>query len=99
VVHNPIKPERLGEFKVDKGNNSFSPKVFEMNIIPNPANDLIEVRSNRNIEHYIIFDSAGRSVLETSESVIDIKQLEKGIYHLKGIDSTKEVKVLKFIKI
>jgi hypothetical protein len=98
VSHTAARPEKIGEISTEN-ENEFLSKIFNIQIIPNPAQDYIEVLSNRFIEQYLIFDNTGRLILESTEANIDIKSLEKGLYILKSINSDKEVKILKFIKI
>jgi len=83
------------------GTDLLSESKFE--VYPNPATDLITIKSNNNISlssTYIINDQLGRRImmgkLNNEATTIDISQLESGLYFLQvGQQSERTFKVIK----
>ena len=75
-----------------------SPKKT-IDVYPNPANDFITVVSldGHRIKQVMVFDLYGKLVINNSESVIDLKSLNSGIYFLK-VFTANRVEELKIIK-
>jgi len=77
--------------------------TINLNVYPNPAQDLLNVNgfdlSNAEIE---ILDISGRmvstSLFSSTNSTIDISNLSKGTYHLVVYNNSEKVDVVKFLK-
>ena len=67
-------------------------------IYPNPSNDFINLKNLNSISEYEIINLSGK-IIKTgiSEGVIEIKNLDNGIYFIR-IKSRNNHQVLKFIK-
>ena len=70
-------------------------------IYPNPASDLLNIKSDTPIYGFELYDALGRLVLSktemfNNESVIDVSSLTRGLYFIKlhTINSVAEHKVL-----
>lgn len=68
--------------------NSYTKELNELNIYPNPADYLIELRSNQNLEEITITDIESKIVftqknIQSKQIHIDIKHLSNGIYFVK----------------
>jgi len=59
------------------------------NAYPNPSTGLF--RLTQPIGNYVIYDGAGKQVLTSSKTMIDLSQLPNGYYLLKGKDFTKRL--------
>lgn len=79
-------------------NDNFS--LSNLEIYPNPTNDILNFKSSNIFKKVIIFDSLGRVVYELNASNLtecNISELKKGIYTLK-ISSDKNAIIKKIIK-
>ena len=95
--HSEYSPIRLLEFGT---NNSI---VNNINVYPNPTNGILNIHTGyRNVE-YIICNIEGKELArfkntpDMNEFSIDLSSLENGVYHLKAINSTSDVKVFKIV--
>ena len=66
-------------------------------LYPNPANDIITISSDLEIESIEILTSAGQIVLSSNTKSIDVNSLTAGIYYAK-VSSSDASSVIKFIK-
>ena len=61
--------------------------IDEFSFFPNPANDVLNLKSVENLESVIIFDLLGQKVIESrangTDSQLDISSLSTGIYIMK----------------
>lgn len=70
----------------------------ELSIYPNPTRDYIHIKTkNTKVESSMIFDASGKKVLESKESVINVKHLPSGNY-LLIIKTEKGNHTMKWIK-
>ena len=71
-----------------------------INIFPNPANAILNVKSASPIESGKIYNAQGQIIqlIQRNRSQIDIASLEGGIYFLE-IEVNKARQVLKFFKL
>lgn len=71
----------------------------QIQIIPNPAEDILTIKSNQKIESVRISDSNGRIIINSnySENFLNISYLERGIY-FATIKTQDGMIVKKFIK-
>jgi PKD repeat protein len=73
--------------------------TIETSIYPNPANSKITIQTNSNYESGAIINSIGEVVLEFSdEKIIDIHNLNNGVYIIKLFHTETETINLKFVK-
>ena len=82
--------------------SSLSTTEFDFNsnsIYPNPAKDKIFIKNAKNSTGIKIYDSTGRIVknLKTNTDVVDVSNLNNGIYFIEIISGKKSFKT-KFIK-
>jgi len=74
-----------------------------ISLYPNPANNLLNLKSDFEIQHIEVYDIFGKLILEkdfkeiSAEVQIDIENLSSGLY-LLVVQSDSAKKVLKFIK-
>jgi len=62
----------------------------KLSIFPNPATNNIKINSLYKIENVKIFDFTGKNIVNTSNTNIDITNLQKGIYIVK-IETNKNI--------
>ncbi len=72
----------------------------QIEVYPNPANDLLFLKSSTHIEWVEIVNSVGLVVKKINQpkSLIDISELQNGVYFLK-VESKEELTVKRFIKL
>ena len=95
IAEDPIEPELPNDTTYIK-EQSTSLQVF-----PNPANDILFIEAEVEIEEVVVYDVFGRqqklSAISGQQSVIDVSELNAGIYIIKI--NTKEGNIVKqFIK-
>lgn len=78
-------------------------QVSKTLVYPNPTSDIINISSIDNLSHYLsLYDGTGRLIFskksEGNQDQISIKDLSKGIYYLKIVDSENKVDVKTIIK-
>lgn len=65
----------------------------QLQVFPNPATDVLTVRSESNLKHLELLDALGRSVLSRTASAsqlqLDISDLPTGIYLLRATDGQR----------
>lgn len=77
---------------------------FKATIYPNPTNGIltIEISNTLNESSYSLFDNLGRQILKGSllpkKTLIDMNNINSGIYHLKILDTYGNQRTLKIIK-
>jgi len=74
-----------------------------IDIYPNPANDMLQVSSDKSIKSVTAYDIAGKKVMEVAfdnvlQKSIDISGLREGMYILKVLTGTDNVYSAKFMK-
>ena len=90
------------EFVEILGNEVFNTKNT-ISLYPNPANNLLNLKSDFEIQHIEVYDIFGKLILEkdfkeiSAEVQINIENLSSGLY-LLVVQSDSAKKVLKFIK-
>ena len=74
---------------------------YNIDVYPNPASNVINVRSEFTIDNLSVLDLTGRTVKQqisnNKEFSLDVSELAKGIYLVKLTSGEKEA-VTKFIK-
>lgn len=73
--------------------------TLQMQIVPNPALDVINIVSNKTIEQFNIFDLNGKMVLQSANPIIDVTMLQNGVYFVKGVTKEKEECTLRLSKL
>lgn len=66
-------------------------------LYPNPANDIITISSDLDIESIEILTSTGQIVLSSNTKSVDVNSLNAGVYYAK-VSSSDATSVIKFIK-
>lgn len=69
-----------------------------VSVYPNPATEVINIKSDKKITEVSIYDAAGKIVKTTAETSINVENLAKGAYivSIKYVDGSKEsTKVIK----
>ena len=71
-----------------------------LSLAPNPAKDILNIKTNVPISEYIIFDLNGKKVMTSNNmgDFIDIEKLKSGMYILQTKDKNGNVNDQKFIK-
>jgi len=76
---------------------------IQTKIYPNPANEVLNIESNRPYDKVVIFDNFGRKVLEleinNSQSKIAIDNLKEGLYHLQLFNNSEQINCESIVKI
>lgn len=71
-----------------------------LELFPNPVNELLNIKSDIDLEELVIVDGAGHEVYRSPfQSTIDLKSLPSGLYFVKGIGPGKVMVIRRFIKI
>ncbi|WP_374445815.1 T9SS type A sorting domain-containing protein [Epilithonimonas sp.] len=73
-------------------------KKSSLTVYPNPATEVVNVRSDKKIDSVSIYDAAGKVVKTTAETTINVQNLAKGSYivNINYADGSKEsTKVIK----
>ncbi len=76
-----------------------STKSENVNIYPNPSNEILNISADKNIENVVIYNSIGQVVLSTQVSAnvakINIAELANGLYTVKtvinGVDTFSKI--------
>ncbi len=76
-----------------------STRSENVNIYPNPSNEILNISSDKNIQKVVIYNSIGQIVLTTQESAnvakINIAELTNGLYTVKtvinGVDTFSKI--------
>ncbi|MFY7727958.1 MAG: fibronectin type III domain-containing protein [Flavobacterium sp.] len=69
-----------------------------VNLLPNPATDVIQITANQLIKEIRIYNLQGQQVLAASESTINISALQSGAYIIKVTDAANNTMQTKLIK-
>ncbi|MPS74858.1 MAG: T9SS type A sorting domain-containing protein [Chryseobacterium sp.] len=73
-------------------------KKSSVSVYPNPATDVVNIKSDKKVESVSIYDAAGKIVQTTAETSINVENFAKGSYivNIKYADGSKEsTKVIK----
>lgn len=80
-----LEPQQNG---LNQSNNTVETLVF-----PNPTNNVLHIQNtDGRVESYIIFDSLGRILMESTDKIVDVSRFSAGTYYIK-----LDKKVIKFI--
>jgi hypothetical protein len=72
--------------------------LHEILIYPNPAKDMINIKSDHKIPSIEIYDYYGRLVIVANQTRIDISKLNRGLYVVKILSRDKNYRTGKFLK-
>ena len=72
----------IGDYLESLSTESFS-ENSAFTIFPNPANNLVYIKSDSEIEQVRIIDSLGKVILAQNNAEINVEHLAKGIYTLE----------------
>ena len=77
--------------KFEGGFLSVSEKTFDFEIYPNPTQNYLVVNSSRNVE-IEIYDTQSKLIKteNSSESILDLNELNSGVYFIKIENTTKK---------
>ena len=73
-------------------------KKSSVSVYPNPATEVVNIKSDKKVAEVSIYDAAGKIVKTTAETSINVENLAKGAYivSVKYVDGSKEsTKVIK----
>jgi hypothetical protein len=70
----------------------------QIDIYPNPANDVITISNNIALKEFEIYNSVGLLVLKTQLQQINISNLANGFYHIKIIKNDNKFVQKQFVK-
>ena len=62
-----------------------------LGLFPNPVTDILYIRGLREGDIVFVFDSVGRKILETGDSIINIASFPEGVYFVKIQDFVSKV--------
>ena len=104
MVYGGTNADQLGD--IDTANDCSTQSVkdisfYNIDVYPNPASNVINVRSEFTIDNLSVLDLTGRTVKQqisnNKEFSLDVSDLAKGVYLVKLSSGEKEA-VTKFIK-
>ena len=67
-------------------------------IMPNPVKNVLSVTSSEGLTHIYVYNLNGQCMLQTNQTDIDVSSLPQGMYILRAITSTCDLRQAKFIK-
>ena len=87
------KPEQPGD--------AIEESTLSFNVYPNPVNDRLNIEAETEILEVVVYDIFGRqqelSAISSQPSVIDVANLNSGVYFVKVVTENAEV-VKRFVK-
>ncbi|MDF3027713.1 MAG: hypothetical protein K0S23_2020 [Fluviicola sp.] len=97
VVHNGIECGQFPDFFLGLGDY----QQLSIEIYPNPVNDKLTIRGVESIQSFLVTTSDGKTVGEVTlenGTVIDVSNLQKGIYFLHLTDFSGRKGTIRFVK-
>lgn len=77
-------------------------QLSDSTVFPNPANDIITIKTQKNITSIQVINLQGqlvmKKVIPITNNKIDVSELSNGIYFLKLRDDNEQTDVIRFIK-
>ena len=92
---------KLSSFSFQNPLSVDSFETAQLNVYPNPANDVWNVSSSATIANVAVFDILGKQVLSiapnSNEATLDASSLRTGVYfaRLDGVNGSKTIKLVK----
>jgi hypothetical protein len=78
--------------------SSFSLEENNIRVYPNPTDTVLNVTSNETIIQIRIFNVLGKEILKTTSKVIDVSQLNQGIYLIEIEGENNQTIIKRFVK-
>jgi len=60
-------------------------KDIVMKLYPNPAKDIVNIKTNQNIKKVVLLDINGVAIRRFTETILDISELSSGVYIVRAI--------------
>ena len=70
----------------------------DISIYPNPVKDVLNIKSNKEIQSVEIFNTVGQKVLQSKGNQVNTSKLKAGVYMIQIKDAKNEISTKKFIK-
>ena len=70
----------------------------ELDIFPNPTTGVINIKSDRDFEHYEIYSLNGQPLMRGESLTIDVNTLPSGLYLIMLTDKNGKKHTAKFMK-
>lgn len=97
VVHNGVECGQFPDFFLGLGQHD----QLSLEIFPNPVRDKLTIRGVESIQTFLITSSDGKIIDDLSienDTVIDVTNLDNGIYFLQLTDNTGRNGIVRFVK-
>ncbi len=79
-------------------NDVVSKRVIQLDVYPNPAIDIVTIKSSENIKHINVFNTLGSKVISTQNNELNVSRLSKGLYFINISLENGSIMVKKLIK-
>ncbi len=73
-------------------------KISNVSVFPNPAKDVVNLKSDLPIKKAVIYDVSGKIISEQNTSTIDVSNFSKGVYMMTIYFQNGTTSLQKFIK-
>ena len=80
------------------GSEEFSIEADSVKVYPNPATSVLNIESNKTIRQIRVFNVLGKEILKTTSKVIDVSQLNQGIYLIEIEEDNNQTIIKRFVK-
>ncbi|WP_272151981.1 T9SS type A sorting domain-containing protein [Tenacibaculum aiptasiae] len=70
----------------------------DIKVYPNPVSNIINVKSNTNIDRLELYSIGGTRISASRGNTLDVRNIKKGVYILKAISGNTTIKESKIIK-
>lgn len=75
-----------------------SKRAIQLDVYPNPAIDIVTIKSSENIKHINVFNTLGSKVISTQHNELNVSHLSKGLYLINISLENGSIMVKKLIK-
>jgi len=72
--------------------------LSDLTLYPNPASEILNIHSDSNVQHVVIFDLNGKRLIENNSAPINISFLPKGIYIIQIATENGRTETRKLVK-
>ena len=79
-------------------NNSLVDDQFNITLFPNPASNILNIKSKSTIKMCVIYTVLGKEIAKTTSNSIDVSKLNLGVYIIKIEDEFGNISNKKWIK-
>jgi len=73
-------------------------RTIQLDVYPNPAIDIVTIKSSENIKHINVFNTLGSKVISTQHNELNVSHLSKGLYFINISLENGSIVVKKLIK-